>query len=335
MTESEIPKEFQAGLRGAWVRYLDLVEPVRPGLHRYCRRLTGNVWDAEDLAQESLLRAFGSLGAGNPEIRNPRSYLLRIATNLWIDVVRRRKTEATARTPGPPQPEEATENPGLARDAGATLFERLAPQERAAVMLKDVFDLSLAEIAELLETTVGAVKSALHRGRTRLREPEASVRHNPPTRELVDRFVDAFNARDLGTLTALLLENASAEVLGFGLGQGRDRLASPDGWLQKSLFGHEPWALDAQEPSRVQRAECVLFQGEPIVALWRVGEDGEKVEEFWRFEEKEGGVTRIRDYCFCPETLAEVATTLGFTFRARGYRLPDQTIEWDTERRNR
>ena len=326
MTEPEIPKELQAELRGAWVRYLDLVEPLRNGLHRYCRRLTGNVWDAEDLAQETLLRAFGSLGAGNPEVRSPRSYLLRIATNLWIDVVRRRKTEGTARTPAPPQPEEPAEHSGLARDAGAALFERLAPQERAAVMLKDVFDLSLAEIAELLETTAGAVKSALHRGRTRLKEPEPSVRPNRPTQELVDRFVDAFNARDLGTLTALLLENASAEVVGWGLGQGRDQLASRNGWLQKTLFGHEPWALDQQKPARVQRAECVLFQGEPIVALWRTGEDGEKVEEFHRFEEKEGALSRIRDYGFCPETLAEVATALGFTFRTRGYRLPDQAI---------
>ncbi len=335
--EFEIPKELQAGLRGAWIRYLDLVEPLRNGLHRYCRRLTGNVWDAEDLAQETLLRAFGSLGAANPEVRevrNPRSYLLRIATNLWIDVVRRRQTEG-ARAPQAAQSEEAMENPGLARDAGATLFERLAPQERAAVMLKDVFDLSLAEIAELLQTTAGAVKSALHRGRTRLKEPEASARHDAPPRELVDRFVDAFNARDLGTLTALLLENASAEVVGFGLGQGRNQLASRNGWLQKSLFGHEPWALDQQKPALVQRAECVLFQGEPIVALWRTREDGEKVEEFWRFEEKEGRVARILDYCFCPETLTEIATILGFTVRLRGYRLPDQVIEWDTERRNR
>ena len=72
-----------------------------------------------------------------------------------------------------------------------------------------------------------------------------------------------------------------------------------------------------------------------IWTAWRTGEDGEKVEEVHRFEEKEGAVSRIRDYGFCPETLAEVATALGFTFRTRGYRLPDQAIEWDAEKRNR
>jgi hypothetical protein len=69
---------------------------LRPALHGYCRRLAGNLWDAEDLAHDTLLRAFGQWGVTTPEIRNPRAYLLRTATNVWIDTLRRRETEARA-----------------------------------------------------------------------------------------------------------------------------------------------------------------------------------------------------------------------------------------------
>ena len=130
-----------------------------------------------------------------------------------------------------------------------------------------------------------------------------------------------------------MLENASAEVVGFGTGQGRDELASRDGWLQKTLFSHEPRALDAQVPARVQRVERVVYLGEPIVALWRKTEGGEAVEEFFRFEEQDGRLAWIRDYCFCPETLAEVAADLRLPVRTRGYRLSDQEIGWDRARR--
>lgn len=319
------------------MRYLDLIEPHRRGLHRFCCRMTRDVWDAEDLVQETLLRAFGRLGSAYEEIRNPRSYLLRAATNLWIDTLRRRATEAESHGLGDVSRASFPEGAAATRDAGAALFQKLAPQERAAVVLKDAFDLPLSEIAAILDTTVGAVKSALHRGRARLHEPEPEAPHRraPASRELVDRFVSAFNARDLAALTERLLENASAEVLGFGAAQGRDMLASRNGWLQKALYGHEPWALDRREPVRAQRAESVLYRGEPIVALWRGDATGEAVEEIWRLEEEDGRVAGIRDYCFCPETLAEVAGELGWPLRTGGYRLPDQAIAWDREQREK
>src|SRR5689334_18800903 len=68
-------------LRG---EFLDMIEVVRPALWRYCLRLTGSPWDAEDLVQDTLVRAFGRL-AQNWQPTNPRSYLFRIATNGWLD----------------------------------------------------------------------------------------------------------------------------------------------------------------------------------------------------------------------------------------------------------
>ncbi|MEE9606535.1 MAG: RNA polymerase sigma factor, partial [Myxococcota bacterium] len=188
MSEFELPDGLRDDLRGAWHRYLDLVAPSRPALHRYCRRLTRDVWDAEDLAQDTLLRAFGALARLHDPVRNPRAYLLRTATNVWIDKLRRRDVEVAALAESePPAPEPAADTAGALRDAGATLLQRLAPRERAAVVLKDVFDLSLEESAEVLETTVGAVKAALHRGRARLREPEdeSASRRPVPSQSLV------------------------------------------------------------------------------------------------------------------------------------------------------
>src|SRR5215510_8250561 len=96
MAEAETPDALRDELRRAWHRYVDVLAPLRPALHGYCRRLAGNVWDAEDLVQDTLVRAFGHLGLLNHDIRNPRAYLLRTATNVWIDGVRRREAEARA-----------------------------------------------------------------------------------------------------------------------------------------------------------------------------------------------------------------------------------------------
>src|SRR5512147_2204947 len=95
MTEPESNPAFQvqADVRGPWRRYLDALAPLRPDLHRYCCRLTGNVWDGEDLVQDTLLRVFGLLGKIDANLENPRAYLLRTATHLWIDRMRRRARE--------------------------------------------------------------------------------------------------------------------------------------------------------------------------------------------------------------------------------------------------
>ena len=143
MSELELPDALRDDMRAAWHRYLDLVAPARPALHAYCRRLTRNVWDAEDLVQDALLRAFGSLGLHHEPVRNPRGYLLRIATNAWIDTLRKRKSESEALAQQERPESDSPETAAQVRDAGARLLQRLAPRERAAVVLKDVFDMSL------------------------------------------------------------------------------------------------------------------------------------------------------------------------------------------------
>jgi RNA polymerase sigma-70 factor, ECF subfamily len=79
----------QDRIRGPWRRYLDCLAPFRSQLHRYCCKLTGNVWDGEDLVQDTLIRVFSMLGKIDVQLENPEAYLVRTATNPWIDRVRR------------------------------------------------------------------------------------------------------------------------------------------------------------------------------------------------------------------------------------------------------
>lgn len=325
MAELDLPDAMRDELRAAWHRYLDLLAPLRPGLFAYCRRLTGNVWDAEDLVQDTLLRAFGVLGRLHQEIRNPRAYVLRTATHLWIDAVRRRGTETASRVAGsiePPTPPPGPESAGAVREAGATLLQRLAPQERAALVLKDVFDLSLEETAMVLETTIGAIKAALHRGRERLREArdETASRRPAPSTALVDRFVEAFNARDRAGLLALVLETGSVDMLGCGFQYGREALEGEQGWLRGALDGHPEWPAEFAFES--QRLERRVFAGEPVALYFRTRRGREALEQVLRIEERDGRVARIRDYAFCPEALREIGAELGLRVRTGLYRYP-------------
>jgi RNA polymerase sigma-70 factor (ECF subfamily) len=190
----------------AWHDFLELYQPLRPELYRYCRELTRSPCDAEDLAQDTMARAFTTLACAEQRPTSPRAWLHRIASNLWIDRARRTREVLDA---APPETGEASEgDPRSTREAAGTLFGSLAPQERAAVVLKDVLDMTLEETAEVLSTTVGAVKAALHRGRGKLVDPRAGdVRAFP--REALDIFCHALTTRDLDRLTSLLLESAA------------------------------------------------------------------------------------------------------------------------------
>jgi RNA polymerase sigma-70 factor, ECF subfamily len=321
MADFEIPDALRDETRAAWHRTLDWVAPFRPALHGYCRRLTGDLWDAEDLVQDTLLRAFAVLGHVHQPIRNPRAYLLRTATHLWIDRVRRQRTERRILAERADQDPGPAPGGGALREAGEALLRRLSPQERAAVVLKDVFEMSLEETAEVLETSVGAVKAALSRGRGRLgADEEASASRPTPPVELVDRFVELYRAADLPGLVALMLESGSIENVGVGVEFGTGSFESPGGWFHHALHGHPEWPPEFRyERARVERA---LLRGEPVVLGFTTRRGREALEQVLRFEERDGRILRIRGYAFCPETMREVAAELGLFVRTGLYRYP-------------
>jgi RNA polymerase sigma-70 factor (ECF subfamily) len=300
-------------LRRAWFDYLDAVEPIRTPLHAYGLRLTGSAWDAEDLVQETLLKGFAMIGRGDlhglgSPVANARAYLFRTATHLFIDGERRRARERTALTE--PRLEPADAAPELVRDAGERLFANASPQARAAVILKDVFDFTLAEIADQLRTTPGGVKAALSRGRAAIREPAGTATVGAgPSRELVDRFIDAFHAKDVARLTAVLTETCSIEVPGVGGGRGRR-----GGWAEASV-GHGDVLL---EPG--------LYRDERVVLFFTPAPDGPKLYDVVRLEEADGLVSRLVHHCFCPDTVRAVGAELGLAVEPLGYHQPPEAL---------
>src|SRR5258706_13000997 len=105
MNLEPVTDETARQLRLAWFQFVDTAEPHRSDLHRYCLRLTGSVWSAEDLVQDTLLRGYAAVGRGDlhgesSRMRSLRAYLFRIASNLWIDQVRQsRRTAALEAQP--------------------------------------------------------------------------------------------------------------------------------------------------------------------------------------------------------------------------------------------
>lgn len=319
MAGEELPGALRDELRAAWHRYVDLTAPLRPALHGYCRRLTGNLWDAEDLVQETLLRAFATLGSIHHEIASPRSYLLRVASNLWIDTIRRRDSEAHALAVHAEAEPRSDAEPGAVRDAGRELFDRLAPQERAAVVLKDAFELSIEETAAILNTSTGAVKSALHRGRGRLRE-SAPPRGPRASAELVERFVAAYNARNLDALLALMHDGGQVENVGCGLEYGAENFRTRQSWFHAALQGHAEWPAELQyEAPRMQLAEVA---GEPVALGFVTRRGREALEQVMRIDEQGGAIARLRGYAFCPETMRAIGEALGLRVRTGLYRYP-------------
>ncbi len=330
--------ELAAAVNQSWRRFLESYEPLRPVLYRYCRYLSRSPWDAEDLVQDTLARAFATLGGLHEPPDEPRAWLFRVASNLWIDQVRRRAVRSGEPTVAPAVDTRQVAAPLRdTREAAGTLLVQLSAQERAAVVLKDVFDLGLEEIAATLSTSVGAVKAALHRGRGKLAEPDPEVARAPAPGAL-DEFCAAFNARDLDRLTALLLDHATIEVVGastlYGAKNARDTV------LWGMVFGSQRMAGEADggtcdgiDPRFSQgalpvpaRLELRHHRGELLLLSWYEHRDGEFVRAVTRVELSEDAqqIARLRNYFYTPEIIAEVCGELNLpyrlngTFRARG-----------------
>jgi len=318
--EADMPEavtdETARALRQLWFDYLDVVQPFRPKLHAYCIRLTGSIFDAEDLLQDTLLKGFGSIGRAerpSESVPDARAYLCRIATNAWIDEQRRR-TRASRAADMADDEAEVRETSPITVAASTRLFEHTAPQERAAIVLKEVFDFSLEEIANLLSTSVGAVKSALHRGRLRLSEnsSHAQARLNEASAELIDRFMSAFKSRDVAAVTALLLESVSYEVQGVGTEHGRK-----GNWITINMGNQNVEGV---------RSERRLLDGHLVIAgIYRSGAK-EYLVSLVRLEESDGRVARVINYYFCPDTLAYAAEALGYLPPARDYHQDPDTL---------
>lgn len=198
-----------------------LLGELRPKLHRYCARMTGSVIDGEDVVQEALIKALEAFdGAG--AIVNPEGWLFRIAHNAALDHLRRRAREQAVRSSEDLDMMVDPADPVQDREiAAASLrtFMRLPVAQRSTVILMDVLGYSLDEIGRVTDSTLPAVKAALHRGRTRLRELAQEPDDRPPPalaepeRRRLAAYVDRFNARDFDTVRAMLADDVRLDLV--------------------------------------------------------------------------------------------------------------------------
>jgi RNA polymerase sigma-70 factor (ECF subfamily) len=286
------------------------LESYRRELTAYCYRMLASPFEAEDAVQETLLRAWRARDRfeGRAALR---SWLYRIATNVCLDLLKGRDRRARPMDLGPsvepivenlnersevtwieptPDPADALVERETIRLAFVAALQHLPPRQRAVLILCEVLRWQASEVAELLETTVASVNSALQRARATLESADVSVDDPAPAldeadRDLLARFVEAFEAYDVDRLTALIREDATQSMPPYDLWlSGRDDIftwwfgpgigckgsrvipvgsangspafgqykPSPDG-------GHEPWALIVLEMSDGRIGELTFF----------------------------------------------------------------------------
>ncbi len=227
--------------------FMERAAPFRPELIAHCYRMLGSVHDAEDLVQETYLRAWRGYDAFE-ERAALRTWLYRIATTACLRALenRARRVLPAGLGEGSIDPNTSLDDDGSAhawlepipdtwvfetpetavaarqsiRLAVMTALQELPVRQRAVLILRDVVQFSAAEVAELLETTPAAVNSSLQRARARLAEvspTEESVgepgRDYPAERrELLDRYCAAFENADMAALTELLQADVKLEM---------------------------------------------------------------------------------------------------------------------------
>ena len=198
-----------------------LLASMRPKLHRYCARMTGSVIDGEDVLQDALIKAVEAFTSAGP-IGNPEGWLFRIAHNTALDFLRRRHRQEALHSGEEvdmiADPADAVVNRQI---AGASLrtFMRLPVAQRSSVILMDVLGCSLQEVCEVMDFSLPAVKAALHRGRTQLRELADEPDDLPPAqlsqadRDRLGAYVAHFNARDFDAIRAMISEDVRLELV--------------------------------------------------------------------------------------------------------------------------
>jgi RNA polymerase sigma-70 factor (ECF subfamily) len=268
-----------------------LLSESRPKLHRYCARLTGSVVDGEDVLQEALVKAVAAAPAAG-SIANPEGWLFRIAHNVALDFLRRRaRRDALASGADVDRlvdPADVADD-RLAAAAGLRTFMELPVAQRSSVILMDVLGYTVAEVAAIIESSVPAVKSALHRGRTRLRELAAapedrpSPRLDPTEQARLAAYVDRFNARDFDALRALLAEDVRLELVNRLRLNGRSQVTP---YFHRYGDVHD-WHF---APG--------LIDGRPAILVGDPNDPGARPKYFVLVEFRGDAVTGIRDFLF-------------------------------------
>jgi RNA polymerase sigma-70 factor, ECF subfamily len=298
------------------------LEEHRSELTGYCYRMLGSPFEAEDAVQETFLRAWKSYDGfeGRAALR---SWLYRIATNVCLDMLDGRERRARPMDLGPasepvasnlttlpettwiqPAPTSMVEADGdpaevaaareTVRLAFVAALQHLPPRQRAVLILFEVLRWKASEVAELLDTSVASVNSALQRARATLEASHVSADEQSPAlraedEELLARYVEAFERYDMDTLTSLIHEDATQSMPPYALWlSGRDDILR--------------WWLGPGAACRGSRViPTMTANGSPAFAQYKPSESGEGYDP-WALQVLELSGRRIVELTFFLDT---------------------------------
>jgi len=270
----------------------DVFQRHRGRLFGIAYRMLGSVDDAEDVVQESWLRWHG---ADPGAVRSPEAWLVSVTTRLAIDRLRHAAIEREHYVghwlPEPiatptESPDRRTELTSDLSIAFLMLLERLAPEERAALLLHDVFDANYTEIADVLDRTEVACRQMVHRARVRVRGDR--VRYPVPTdayQQLLERFLVALRSDDQEAMLALVAPDATWTSDGGGKVPSTRRVVRGAARVVRLVLGFE------RKTFRTLRHELAWINGEPGIVtrsggrvrfITTAGTDGERLVAFYR-----------------------------------------------------
>ena len=278
-------------------RFMELIDDVRPELHRYCARMMGSVFDGEDVVQETLAKAYYAL-AQMVEPPNMRPWLFRIAHNAALDALKRfdrKHVEVVPDVPERAEVEESGADPELV-EAALGAFVQLPPVQRSAVILKDVLGQSLEQAAATMGTSVGATKAALFRARSNLaRTPRSALAHpaqpiSAEQRATLQRYVDLFNDRNWDGLRALLGEESQLDIVARVQHRAIDA----------GYYDRYAQILESEDI----RAAAGFVDGVPAIAMFRPASSA--LPAYFILLESAGGTVQlIRDFRYIPYIAAD------------------------------
>lgn len=263
---------------------------LRPRLFGLAYRMLGSRADSEDVLQDAWLRWQGAERDG---LRSPEAWLTTVVTRLSIDRLREAKQKREQYVgPWLPEPLVAEEAPDRAAELASdlsvaflTVLERLAPEERAVFLLREVFDMDYPELAQMLGKNEAACRQMLHRARQRMHQDRPRFQVNPEAhRRLLDRFVAATQSGDRERIMALLAEDA--RLTSDGGGKVRAVLRVLEGADRVTRFY---CALSRHASGRVSYRHAQV-NGEPGLLLFLDGQlggaisvvtDGERVLDIY------------------------------------------------------
>jgi RNA polymerase sigma-70 factor, ECF subfamily len=266
-----------------------LLAGMRPRLHRYCARMVGSAIDGEDVLQDALIKAVESHATAGA-IGNPEGWLFRIAHNTALDFLRRRNRQEALRSAEEvdmiADPADAVLSRQIA-SASLRTFMRLPVAQRASVILMDVLGCSLQEICEVMDFSLPAVKAALHRGRTQLRELADEPDDRPPPklsdadRKRLGGYVAHFNARDFDAIRAMIADDVRLDLVNKTRMNGKAEVSR--------YFGNY---------SKVSDWHLVpgLVEGHPAILVFDPTEPGSAPKYFMLLQWSADKVATIRDF---------------------------------------